>query len=1079
MNLLLRNCKHAGLVLALGGLSLAGFSQNLAASAGPGTPLPRETVTPFLQITGLVTSDEGQGMPGVNILVKGSATGTITDADGKYSINADANATLLFSFIGFVSQEVPVGNRSVINVTLKADVKQLGEVVVTALGIKKEAKKLGYATATVAPEQITVNRTPNFMNALQGKMAGVNITSLGTGPAGTSKIRIRGQSSFGGTNTPLIVINGIPVNNSSFGANPGNAGSDGSIANRSYNNSDGGDGLTSLNPDDIESMTVLKGGPAAALYGARAKDGVIMVTTRTKGTQQGIGVEYNTNYTVDTPLDFTDWQYEYGQGERDPNGFGVRPTAANPTSGVWSFGERFEPGMTQVLFDGVEVPYEPQRNHVREFYRNGNTWTNTVTVSAGGSTGGFSLSLANMDNKSVVPNSNFNRKTVNLGFTQNIVKKLTVSGNINYSNEYNRNPPQIANQDLASSTVIYTLANSMPLSLLNEKRYDANGNEFVYSRFRNRTNPFISVYDQFENIRRDRVFGNLTARYNFTDWLYLQGRVGQDYFSRDQDYNWPTGAAALAAPPAGFVNGEYTQENRGFREINMDFLLGASRSFGRFGIDATVGGNQMYTRSDLNSVYVRDFIVPRLYTVMNGRVKEPIYGLSESKINSLYGSAEFSYNDLLFVNVTGRNDWFSVLSAGNRSILYPSVTASFVFTQAIPTLPNWLTFGKLRAGYAEVGSENGLQPYANALYYGVSNNFFPTPGGQLQPTGFINTGTVPNPGLQPMRVSETEVGLELKLFDNRIGIDVAYYDKLTRDQIVRTQISDASGYLDKFVNVGESKNSGLEMLLNLVPVRTTAFQWDLSANASYNTSRVLVLGESGQQMITVGNGLFGGELRQQVGRPLGQLYGFGYLRDEQGNRVFGATGLPLRTPNQINFGSALPVWVGGITNGFSYRGINLSFLVDFKLGHKMISATNFNAWRHGLHKGTLPGRAEGYVIGEGVNQQGEVNQARAVVQTYYEAVRSLNMVEEFVYNAGFWKLRQVTLGYDFSKLLPQKFFLKGLRVNAVANNVAILKKWVPNIDPESFGFSSDNLNGLEATGIPTSRSIGFNLNVKF
>ncbi|MBD0258159.1 MAG: TonB-dependent receptor plug domain-containing protein, partial [Cytophagales bacterium] len=353
MNLLLRNCKHAGLALALSGLPLAGFSQNLAASAGPGTPLPRETVAPFVQITGRVTSDEGQAMPGVNILVKGSSTGTITDADGKYSINAEPNATLLFSFIGFVSQEVPVGNRTTIDVTLKADVKQLGEVVVTALGIKKETKKLGYATATVAPEQITTNRTVNFMNTLQGKMAGVNITSLGSGPAGTSKVRIRGQSSFSGQNNPLIVVNGVPIDNTNFGTNP-NAGSDGSIGNRNggnNNNSDGGDGLASINPDDIESMTVLKGATAAALYGSRAKDGVIMITTKSRGAQQGIGVEYNTNFTVDTPLDFTDWQYEYGQGE-----FNVRPTAANPTpSGVWSFGERFEPGMTYFVF-GQEVP---------------------------------------------------------------------------------------------------------------------------------------------------------------------------------------------------------------------------------------------------------------------------------------------------------------------------------------------------------------------------------------------------------------------------------------------------------------------------------------------------------------------------------------------------------------------------------------------------------------------------------------------------------------------------------------------------------------------------------------------------
>lgn len=1030
-----------------------------------------------ITVQGRVTdAEKGEGLPGVNVLVKGTTNGTTTDADGNYQLTApDGNGTMVFSFIGYTTQEVPISNRNTINVSLKADVQSLEEVVVTALGIKKEAKKLGYATASVTPQQITVNRTTNFMNALQGKMAGVNITNLGTGPAGTSKIRIRGQSSFGGQNNPLIVVNGVPVDNTNYGINPGTSG-DGSIANRGFNNSDGGDGLSSINPDDIESMTVLKGAPAAALYGSRAKDGVIMITTKTRGLEEGIGVEWNSNFTVDTPLDFTDYQYEYGQGEN-----GVRPTTPNPTSGVWSFGERFQPGMTQVLFDGVEVPYVPVRDHVRKFYRDGSTWNNTVTVSSGGEKGGFSLSLSNTDNKTIVPNSNFNRKTINLGFTQNITKKLTVSGNVNYSNEYNHNPPQIAQQDLSTPTVIYTLSNSMPLDLLEEKRVDATGNEIVWSRFRNRTNPYLSVYDRFEKIRRDRVFGNLTARYNFTDWLYLQGRIGQDYYARDQEYNYPTGAAVLAAAPSGFVNGQYTQETRRFREINADFLLGAARTFGNFGIDLTLGGNQRYNRSDLNSVFVTDFVIRDLYTVMNGRVKDPIYGISEKKVNSLYGAAEFSFREFLFLNVTGRNDWFSTLSANDRDVFYPSVTGSFVFSQAFPALPQWLSFGKIRAGYAQAGSDGDVAPYSNLLYYTTNNNLFPNQAGQLQPVGVINTAVIPNPNLRPLRVSELEFGVELKLLNERIGLDITYYDKTTEDQILSAQVSDASGYTNRLINVGKSKNSGLEMLLNVSPVRTSNFQWDISMNGSYNTSEVLTLGnKASDTIITVGTGIFIGELRQQVGKQLGQLYGFGYLRDEQGRQVFDANnGQPLRTPTQVSFGSAIPKWVGGITNSFNYKGINFSFLIDFKLGHKLISGTNFNAWRHGLHKGTLPGREQGFVVGNGVNPNGEVNTKQTSVQTFYETVRTSNIAEEFVYDAGFWKLRQVTLGYDFTRLLPEKLFVKGIRLSAVANNVAILKKWVPNIDPEQFGFSSDNLIGLESTGLPTARSIGFNLNVKF
>jgi TonB-linked SusC/RagA family outer membrane protein len=1030
-----------------------------------------------ITITGKVTAQEnGESLPGVNVLVKGTSVGAVTNGDGQYSITApDGNGSLVFSYIGYTSEEVPINNRTVIDISLVADIKSLSEVVVTALGIKKETKKLGYAVASVTPEQINVNRTPNFMNALQGKMAGVNISSLGTGPAGTSKIRIRGQSSFSGQNSPLIVVNGVPISNPNQGYNPNssdNNNSAGGITSRS----DGGDGLSSINPDDIESMTVLKGGPAAALYGARAKDGVIMITTKNRGSQQGIGVEYNTNFTTDTPLDFTDFQYEYGQGEG-----GVRPTAANPTSGVWSFGERFQPGMTQVLFDGVEVPYEPVKDRIKKFYRVGNTWTNTVTLSAGGEKGGFSLSLSNLDTKSIMPNSNFNRKTINLGFTQNILTKLTISGNVNYSNEYNKNPPSIADQDLSTPTTIFTLANSMPLELLDRYRKDANGDEYVYSRFRNRTNPYFAAYDRFENIRRDRVFGNITARYNFTDWLYLQGRIGQDFFARDQEYNIPTGMASLGAPPAGFVNGQYAQQARRFREINADFLLGASRSFGRIGIDATFGGNQMYQRSDQNSVGITNFVVRGLYTARNGQQKNPFYDLSEKKVNSLYGAAEVSYNDVLFVNLTARNDWFSTLSPANRSILYPSITGSFVFSQAFEGLPDWLSFGKIRAGYAEVGSDLDVGPYSNALFYDINANLFPNTAGLASlPLGNIPAETVPNPALKPMRVAEKEIGLDLRFFESRIGLDISYYDKLTTDQIVQVQVSDASGYLRRLINVGESKNSGVEMLLSVNPVKTASFQWDFSFNGSYNTSEILKLGPNpGDTIITVGRGIFEGELRQEVGKPIGQLYAYGY-KTLNGQRLFdGTTGRPIRTDNQVAFGSAIPKWVGGFTNTFNYKGISLSFLIDFKLGHKMISSTNFNAWRHGLHKGTLVGREQGYVIGDGVNPNGETNTVQTPVQTFYETVRSSNLLGEFVYNAGFWKLRQITLGYDFTKLLPQNFFVKGIRLNAVANNVAILKKWVPNIDPESFGFSSDNLIGLEHSGLPTTRSVGFNLNVKF
>ncbi|MEQ9442543.1 MAG: SusC/RagA family TonB-linked outer membrane protein [Cyclobacteriaceae bacterium] len=1034
-------------------------------------------------ITGQVIDLENdEALPGVNVFAEGTTTGTVTDIDGNYRITVgDEVTTLIFSSVGYTSEEVAINGRSVIDVTMAPDIQALSEVVVTALGIEREAKSLGYATAKVEPEKFNVNRTPNFANSLQGKVAGVNITGLGSGPQGSSKIRIRGISSFGGDNSPLIVVNGVPIDNTSFGAR-------GEFTERGSNRtSDSGDGLSSINPDDITSMNILKGAAASALYGSRAKDGVIMITTRNRAAGTGVQLQYNTNYTVDVPLDFTDYQYEYGQGEG-----GARPTSPRPVSGVWSFGEKFEPGMTQILFDGIEVPYAPQPNKIRDYYRNGSTFSNTVTISSGSEYGGFSLSASNMDSKAILPGSDYNRKTINLGFTQTLANRLTVSGNINYSSEDRKNPPNIAEQDF-SPVVIYTLATSMPLDLLEEYAFDENGDEFPYSRFTNRTNPYFAL-SRFENNTRDRIYGNITARFNFTDWLYVQGRIGQDYFMRDQDYNLPTGSQRQSAPPPGFVNGEYVQDQLRFREINGDFLIGANQEFGDFEVTLNLGGNQMYRRSDRNNTLAELFYTRDKYTIENASKVSPQYSISERQVNSLYGSAEVSYKGFAYLNATTRNDWFSTLSPENRSILYPSVTGSFVFSQAFAGLPNWLSFGKIRAAYAEVGSDTDVQPYANNLFYGINTQQFPNEDGTPQPVASISGSVVPNTDLRPMRVTEKEIGLEMQLFDN-LRFEISLYDKLSSDQILQAQISDGSGFINQLINVGESENRGIEMWASVSPVRTDDFEWNTSANASYNVSKVLSLGDDVDgTFITVGEGEFHGELRQEVGKPMAQLYGWGWLRDDQGRQIFDATsGRPLRSNQQINFGSAIPKWIGGFTNSFRYKKASLSFLIDFKLGHKMISGTHVNAYRHGLDKATLVGRDQGFVVGDGVmivdevtNDAGEVietvyapNTAQAEIQPYYETIRSGRMSEQSVFNAGSWQLRQITVGYDFSSLFSSVKFIQGARLSLVANNVAVLKQWVPHIHPDQNGLISDNLIGLEATGLPITRSMGFNLNVKF
>ncbi|MBE7169443.1 MAG: SusC/RagA family TonB-linked outer membrane protein [Williamsia sp.] len=1022
-------------------------------------------------VTGRVTTTANEPLSGVTIKVSGSSQGASSDPNGNFSIAAPPASTLLFSYVGFISQSIELKGRTIINVVMQNSGDSLNTVIVTALGIRKDVRKLGYATATVNNDQLATNRTPNVMSGLQGKMAGVNITTMGTGPAGSVKVRIRGQSSFNAVNAPLIVLNGVPMDNSSYGI-----GVSGPRAGQ-VNSTDGGDGFASINPDDVESMTVLKGAAASALYGYRAKDGVIMVTTKSKSARNGVGVDYNINYTTDTPLDYTDFQYEYGQGER-----GVRPTTPFPQSGVWSFGEKFQPGMTQVLFDGKTFPYEPVYDRYKKFYRTGTNLTNTVTLSTAGDKGGLSLSLSNTENKGILPNSKFTRRTVNLGFTQNVTKQLTLFGNVNYSNEENINPPQVNTQDMAVPTVLYTLANSMPFYALEQNQVLPNGNEFVMSRFLVRNNPYYSVNYRKENIRRDRVLGNIAVKYQFTPWLYAQGRIAQDIYTRYQDYNIPNGYAPIPAAPSGFVNGSFTQDIRRFRERNYDFLLGANQQFGNFGVDITAGGNQLYRKMEYNSVLATDFIIPGLYTIQNGRVKDPIYSKTEQKVNSLYGALELSYRNFLYLNATARNDWFSTLAPAHNNILYPSVSASFVFSEAMHEhMPTWLDFGKVRLAYAEVGSDGSVAPYSNVLYYAVNNNLYPNPAGATVPIGGINGTQVPNPALQPSRTSETEAGIELKMFGNRLNLDLSYYYKTTKDQILGILISDASSYTSKLINVGKSMNRGFEMMLNVVPVQLKSFQWDVTLNASYNTSNVIQLGpNAADTSINVSNG--GGRiLRQVVGKPIGALYTYMYLRDKTGQQVFDkASGKPMRNEVPQYVGNVLPKYFGGITNQFNYNGITLSVLVDFKLGAKMIAGSNQNALRHGLQKRTLVGRAQGYVVGVGVNPDGGTNTTRSDLQPFYETPNVLGVNEDWVFNSGFWKLRQITLGYDFTKWVRSVKFIKGVKLSAVANNVAILKKWTENMDPENTANISDNETGLDFwTAVPPTRSLGFNLGIKF
>ncbi|GEO02878.1 SusC/RagA family TonB-linked outer membrane protein [Adhaeribacter aerolatus] len=1012
------------------------------------------------QITGKVTSAAGEVLPGVTVLLKGTSNGTTTNANGTYTLSVPVTSgTLVFSFIGYTTLERNFSQPGTLNVTLATDVKALDEVVVTALGIKREAKKLGYATSTVSTEQITTTRTTNVGNSLVGKVAGLNVQAPPTGAGGSSKIRIRGQSSFGGNNSPLIIVNGVPINNSAGGlANNAGVGFAGEAR------TDTGDGLQSINPDDIESMTVLKGAAAAALYGFRAKDGAIIITTKSGKGQVGIGVELNSNFQADEALDYTDFQYVYGQGEG-----GKRPATVSDarSSGVFSFGEKFD-GQPTIAHDGELHPYSPNKNRVKDFYRTGTTWTNSVALSGGSEKGNFRLSFANTDANGIIPNSDFHKKILNFGLNYNLSEKLSAQLNANYSNEYSKNPPVVVQQDYNINQTLYTLANSIDVKWL-EAAYvnPATGNEINPARFTNRTNPYWTINKRLEENRRDRIFGNASVRYQFAPWLYAQGRIGQDYFTNPYNANRPTGTAFLGGATTGF-NGNFYQSASTFRERNLDFLVGANKTFGDFGIDATFGGNTMDQKADRLGTSVTNFYVRDLYTIGNGQIKEPNYSFSHKRVNSLYGTVDFSFRNFLFLNVTGRNDWFSTLNPESNSYLYPSVSSSFVFSQAFGTLPAWLNYGKVRAAYAEVGGDT--DPYTNALFYSLNANPF---GPNNIALGNISGSVSPNPNLRPLKVKEAEAGLELKTLDNRINLDLAVYRKNTVDEILNVDISNASGYSQTKVNVGKLRNQGVEMLLSLVPVRTENLNWESAFNLTVNKSKVIQLANN-QQRFDTGTGEFIGIVSHEVGQPLASVRGFDYKRDEQG-RIITSAGRFLQG-DLVTYGSAVPTHTGGWLNTLTYKGIRLFAQIDFKAGHKLISNSNFNWYRHGLHQASLVGREEGVVM-DAVNANGSPNTTSVPVQDFYTLYRGTSVATPFVYNASFVRWRTVSLGYDLSRFV-NKSFVKGLSMNLFVNNVLIIKKYVDNLDPESQYSASDALNGLESHSLPTTRSYGLNVNVK-
>lgn len=1022
-------------------------------------------------LSGQVIDSTGEGIPGVNVLDKQANTGTTTDLDGRYSITVTDNSVLVFSFIGFTPQEILVGNRSSLDITLQEDMSDLAEVVVTSFGMEKDKKALGFSVTQVEGDRFTESRAVNLGNALSGKIAGVNVTPPASGAAGSTRVVIRGGSALQGNDQPLYVINGMPIET-------GNLGSAGM-----WGGNDAGDGLAAINPDDIESISVLKGNAAAALYGARAANGVILITTKSGTARKGIGISLNSNTTMDRVWDFTDYQRVYGPGR---DGVVGNSAAEAFEIGQSHWGRRYD-GSNVVQFDGVGRPYSHTGEGLNDFYRNGYTTNNSIALSGGNETGVYRFAYSNLANRDVMPNSGFDRQVLNVNINSKL-KKLTLDFSAQYTNQVAKNRPRMSDSPGNANFAIMTRPGSLPLSAMrgptDKLGADEDGNELGFQQNVFQTNPYWAAHQFNREDQTDRILGKVSLRYDLTDWLYVMGRVGTDFQARTDRSFTPWGTAFKP-------RGDYNLGKLNLREDNLDLFIGAQKEFGDFSVDALIGGNRMRRTTERLSGGGDDLVVPFFHSLRNVQAPQVGYGFNEWGINSVFGYANIGYKNFLFLNLTARQDQFSTLySPGNPSfdpantkLFYPSIGTSFVFTDAFQ-LPEFLTFGKLRASYGEAGG-GAPNPYALLLTYGLVGTGHL--GGSL---GQINNSSIPNASLQPYRSQEFEIGFDVRLFNNRVGIDFAYYSRFTEQDILPLRISSTSGFGSSIVNIGELKNYGIELLLNVVAIQNKDFQWDISFNFANNQSRVLNLGTDAAgdpvEFINLDESRLRRErIRHIVGQPLGMIAGFKHLEID-GQPVFDDRGFPVPTNGLETIAEGRHPIAGGVFNNFRYKNWNLGFLVDFRNGGHLVSGTNYFAYVYGLHGETLNGREGGFSV-SGVTQNGEArtwnipanpaDPAEYLIDDYYQ--RYAMITDNIVYDASFGKLREFSFGYTFPSTILNKTPFTSATLSLVGRDLLLLWSNVPNIDPESAYTVSGNSQGLEFFAAPTTRNFGFNLNLNF
>ena len=1010
------------------------------------------------QVTGTVTGADNQPIAGATVLVDGTTVGTTTDASGRFAISVPTDGTLRISFIGYQPQTVAIAGKTQINVQLHEDAIGVDEVVVTAMGITRSEKSLGYSVSTVKAEEITKARDGNVLNSLAGKVAGVNISSASGTAGGGSRIIIRGQSSLGSAGSPLFVIDGMPVSNQSYDP----VGLNGSV--------DVGNRMGDISGDDIESINVLKGAAATALYGARAKDGAIIITTKRGSRMQKTTVSINSSIRFENILKSPDFQNSYAGGNSTDGSYNAY--AQN------GWGPKIE-GQTVQNFLGEEVQLKAYKNNVKDFYNTGHTYINNISVAGGDEKNDFRLGFTAHNQKGIIPNNDYDKYNVAFNGGRKFNDKFEARISFNYSHISSAGrPAQGANEVNVLVPQINGIARNWDLNWLKDNWMNEDGTQGKITEKSTSGNFYWTVNKNLFTNTVDRLYGTATVTYKPVKGLTITDNLGTDYFHEDRRQIWASGTI-------GRPNGQFNTTDITNRQINNDLLISYETTIHKdWNLKMMLGHNINQNMTKYLEVSAKDLLVADIYTYANAESVVATNDMVKSRLIGLYGEINIGYKDLVYLSITGRNDWSSTMPKSHRSYFYPSISAGFVFSELIPK-NNILSFGKLRASYANVGSDTS--PYQlDFLYYPVSevfgqfgcSNYFPF-GGLL---GYEATGIYPDPNLEPQNQSSFEIGTDLRFFNGRLRLDATYYYQKTTNNIVSLDVANSTGFFYMRKNAGVITNEGVEILLGATPVQTKDFRWDIDVNFASNRQLVKELDPS-VQAYTLASGYEGTQIKAVVGESF-SLYGSYWLRDENGNLAISENGTRIKSSDTKNLGKVSPDWTMGIGNTFTYKGLSLSFLVDIRYGGVMYSGTVQQLRVSGLAEETV-GNDRADIVDKGiVYKNGEstgVENTKAISPyQFWSNNYDQSITEANVFDASFIKLREIVLAYQMPKKWFEHTFIGSISVGFEARNLWLIKSNVPHIDPEASIFGPSSVgSGIEYAGIPSTRSYGFNVKLTF